>query len=122
MKKFEITTDITALLPGLFITAFEGGISHWCKSVRILRTEVHSSRNRIWYNNLRFWSQEDFAIEFSDAESDDTWIFTQDNFKNLVHLSKVPKRHIDSIIDVSYDSEAADVFVQVLLFGEIIFG
>ncbi len=132
---FKATIEITPQqIADLMVTAFEGGISGWCKSAFPLSelpplSQAEYEDRLPWYARPSVWAG-DFRVEFSDAESNDKWILTRSKMETAF-LSKlgggISPADVALITanadhgDVA-DADDADRIVQLLLFGEVVFG
>lgn len=129
---FQATIEITPQqIADLMVTAIEGGINYWCKSVFLLSTEpalADNEKGKPWYSRVAVWAGE-FRVEFSDAESDDKWELTRSKIEAafLAEFADVSPADIALIAadpetgDVA-DAGDADRIIQKLLFGKVVFG
>lgn len=101
----------------LIITAFEGGISYWCGSADLIKGET---TERPWYSDPKLYEQ-DFQVRMTDVE-DDTIVWTLGPADLRQGIEKLPEAVLDRILRSDYDADDADTFIQLCLFGELVYG
>lgn len=113
--------------------AIEGGSSHWCSTFQTADDDVstrlyQSIRNagEVWYDEAAFWEQGGKAVltfdKPTDADSGTRTIGRDELVNGLAVMALVAPRHFGDLIQENDDAETHDVFLQCVLFGEIIFG
>lgn len=118
----EYTYTMTRVLSSqdvadLIVTAFEGGINYWCGGTNLVKGE---NVEQPWYSCPKFY-EKDFEIVLDDAEGDDgPWKLTPDAIRR--GIDKMPLELAQAIFDEEYDANDADTFIQLCLFGEIVYG
>ena len=104
----------------IMVSALEGGICYWCRKAEVIEDEYlgeYASDQISRGGSLRLY----------DAEEDEVYVLTLEKFLNGVQLAfdeGYANRWINgcSIDTCGIDGEAADVIVQLALFGEVVFG
>lgn len=98
--------------------ALEGGIVYWCGRAEVVGEYLGD------YASDQI--SRDGALILYDAESDDKWKLTRENFLNGVKLYLENSTRLcidDGCLDIdTLDASDADCIIQYGLFGEIIFG
>ena len=111
--------------------AIEGGSTYWCNTFTNLpassdlREEIRADGN-VWYDEPAFWERGGGAhLEF-DKPTDDhpgtANIGIADLVKGLSTMARVAPRHFADLVNENDDATTHDVFLQCVLFEEIIFG
>lgn len=111
----------------------EGGSTYWCNTFQTADDNTSTSlyqsiRNAgdVWYDSEVFWEQGGKAIlEFdkpTDADSGTRTIGKAELVNGLAVMASVAPRHFGDLINENDDATTHDVFLQCVLFGEIIFG
>ncbi len=123
MAHTEIHTKRQQMLKDLLTTAVEGGIDYWCAAKRVQREPGTG-------NVLAVIGPMD--VEDEDTKWPDITLDTVElGMRRLVDGSATARRDIVGTVMTAwhqgldksnYDSETADVIVQVGLFGEIVYG
>ncbi|WP_316196683.1 hypothetical protein [Bradyrhizobium sp. SZCCHNS3053] len=102
------------------VTAIEGGSGYWMNSFKPegeITTKVSP-----WYDDENIWSGE-FKIRVEVDGEDEPKFLTPESIRNgLNWLAQKHAWRIDQIVNESGDAETADVFIQVCLFGDIVYG
>lgn len=113
----------------LIINAIESGIRYWCDDVKVFKPDG----GRVTYADIACGDdQPDFTghrlvfVE-TDTHEEHTLDLTNDSKQvesalGLMLSGKYPMRHITNILHENDDAETADVFVQLCLFGDIVYG
>lgn len=122
---FKVETNITAKqVADLIVGAIEGGSTYWCSEYNILKTPAEVVPNGVVvYSHPEFWAG-DFEIEFKDGEDGDkSYIVTPAKVKAGIQVmaDKAPQHFADWMTE-NDDAETSDVFLQCILFGEIVYG
>jgi hypothetical protein len=102
------------LLADLIATCFEGGSTHWLESASPLSTITEV---KPWYSDPAFYGP-DFAIRLTDDDGDTHVLAWESAVKGYALL---PPRRLQEIADEQWDAETADVFLQLALFGEVVY-
>jgi hypothetical protein len=114
-------------IAGLICTAFEGGSGYWLHDAKPT-LPIDINPDGIWYS-LDSYFEGDFAfeVEFDDPDSDDGSSATKiirpaDLTPALTLMASKSPRHFADIIQDNHDAITADVFMQYLVLGEIVYG
>lgn len=131
--KVEVSFDkVTNAITGFV----ESGYTQWCdtfvpatddKTRSVLRPL--SERKMIWYDTGEFWSEGGSAVITYDGPDDDEGTYLQSKTIKVTDLGdalstmalKAPY-HFGNLINETDDAITHDVFVQMIVFGEIIYG
>lgn len=110
------TTEISVpfeRIEDLLIAAFEGGSNYWCRGSTTLKNPYSFSTYK-----------EHWFIEIIDIEdpSNQKYTLTLDNLYKGYSLFPKYKRNFNNFINENEDAEDADVFLQLCIFGEVIYG
>ena len=113
------------IIKDMIVTAIEGGSNYWA----YFKFPENWKEKYGSYENIPF---EDGNIEVIDIETDDVVgvlnIATIQIGLNLMGLYKdvkgkeVPERHFNNLTSGNFDAETADVFLQLSVMGEIVYG
>lgn len=110
------------------IGAFEGGSTYWLLEVDYVYRPPGISGNPL-YANTEFWSKGgkmrliyDNPDEPGDSEKATQVIGLIEIRKGLRSMAEKSYRHFDDLISENDDAITHDVFIQHVLFGEIIYG
>lgn len=113
------------------IGAIEGGSTYWLNAFQSLPASADiradlKSRDLIWYAEDEFWTRGGGAhLEFDKPTEDSSGqknIGIQDLTDGLSVMARIAPRHFGDMIQENDDAITHDVFLQCVLFGEIIFG
>lgn len=107
----------------LFTCAIEGGSSYWCEKIRPLNEDEKTSvmRDPTIYMTKGFYAWEE---ESSDDKPRKKKVIETDIVKALELMAlRYPDTHFKNALDDSaMDAETGDVFLQLCLFGEVVYG
>lgn len=111
--------------------AIEGGSGYWCNTFVPLpassdiKADIRE-RGGIWYDETEFWERGGGAhVEFDKPTDTDPGfrdIGRADLERGLTKMAEIAPRHFADLINENDDATTHDVFLQCVLFGEIIFG
>lgn len=130
MLKYRIanTFNIPASrVQDLIITAFEGGSNYWLGQGRVeLVHPAYSdlpNDNVVWYgNSKRNVFAEPFIITI-DVPGDKEYRLVNDSVRRAFRLmARNYPRHFADFLEENEDAITADIFLQLCLFGEVIYG
>jgi hypothetical protein len=127
-KYIEVTATVripNQKINDLIVTAIEGGSNYWAKFV--------FPKN--YKDNFKSYDEipmQDGEIEVFDVETDEllgvlnkatiqTGLQLMANCKDMKG-KKVPNRHFKNLATDNEDAETADVFMQLAVMGEIVYG
>ena len=119
-KKIPVQT-----VKDMIVTAIEGGSNYWA----YFRFPEGWKKQYGSYENIPFQGDN---IEVFDTETDEVVgvlnVATIEVGLNLMGLFKdvkgkdVPERHFNNLTSGNFDAETADVFLQLAVMGEIVYG
>lgn len=114
------------LVADLMITAFEGGSNYWLAGWSLRSAKTETRRGQPWYADPHLY-EDDFTIDLTLSEEDGSL-----GEKRIVELENVQiginKMATNStgffadMVNGNWDAETADVFLQYVALGEIIYG
>lgn len=106
-------------LADLMVTAIEGGCTHWAESLELLEgTDLFEPP---YYADPKFYSFP-FKLALTDCEGDVHTLTIDELTKGWSLLLQLYPRRALSAQDESYDAEDADVFLQLAVYGDVIYG
>lgn len=122
---FTINTTVSASrVCDMIVGAFEGGSNYWLGRGRVELVEpAYDSlpQDGIWYGHPELYEgQFKITIDVPDDE-----LRTLDNEavrKGLEQMASLAGNHFGDLMQETDDAETADVFLQLCLFGEIVYG
>ena len=128
--KCEIDVPLERIV-NCIIGAVEGGSNYWLNEMhclpasRDIRADL-MARDLIWYAEEEFWTRgggATFKFDKPTADSTGTANVGMTQLRNGLNImaQKAP-RHFSDLIRENDDAETHDVFIQMVLFGEIIYG
>ena len=111
----------------LFIDAFEGGSNHWYQIVEHTQEYEMIGNDKTAYDvidmilegNVYQWIKIN-APEYTEVNAG--FITNESIQRGEETMLREYKHLFRAVLDGDYDAEAADVFLQCVLFGEVIFG
>lgn len=120
-KTATITSDD---IHSLFVSAIEGGSNYWCKSiVPLKRTDKSKEYTDRFYNDV-------YKHGFKAVDNEDgvkplkEYIVKPEKFYSTLNLmaAKEPRHFEDLTEDGRADSDTGDVYLQLMVFGKVIYG
>jgi len=114
-------------LANLIVSALEGGSNEWMHHFRLKYTSLADIGTNIWYAEPRLWADEKFIVSVSHENCEAEEVANVDrDYPSLVaamqlFADKYPK-HFSDFVQDNADAETADVFMQIWILGEVIFG
>lgn len=128
--KAEIEVPLERIV-NCIIGAIEGGSNYWLNSFVAhkdsadLRARLKAV-DKIWYAEEQFWTEggkADLEFDKPDDKSDGTATVTLTALTNgLTIMANTAPRHFADLMSENDDAITHDVFIQCVLFGEIVFG
>jgi hypothetical protein len=111
------------------VTAIEGGINYWCKSVKLVKPE-EGGLEQPWYDDEKLYVDgSDFSIEVVELDPSSSigkWIIDIHKIRFAFALMQSfgnPKGYCwRDFINESEDAITADVWFQLAVFGEVVYG
>lgn len=104
----------------LIVTAFEGGSNYWIDSVPL--HEGPETTETPWYSDPAFYDGP-FRIEILEQDEETPKILDPERIQ--IGLDLLGSQHamtLGAILDENYDADDADVFLQLCLLGEVVYG
>lgn len=138
---YQATKKITLKdMADLLTTALEGGSGYWIDFVDIFYPKGHTSAS--YKEGGEFEDKHSYGIPVynvwmydggylkihTEDEVDNKKVFVFDmkaikkGFELMSKGKATPIRHWNDFVNDNYDADTADVFLQLALFGEVIFG
>lgn len=121
----EIPTTIR--VPGqriadLATTGIEGGYSPWLKSL----VAINWTGEDPWYASGDFWDGFFQVRATFDGPDDDEGSFASTKIVGPEDLQRafvqLPANYLKDFLDENEDAETGDVFLQLLILGEVVYG
>lgn len=114
----------------MLIGAFEGGSSSWVQGAYASNWSCPEGHRTPWYDDETFVASPEFAfeIEYDDPEGEEgaftaTKVITQvEIVAGLEKMAKESTGAFSNILNETDDAEDADVFLQYVVLGEIVYG
>lgn len=122
--KVKVKRDVIVTqedIDDIMVCALEGGINYWCSSAEVIEDEYYGE-----YASDQI--SRGGSLRLYDSEDDEEYTLTLDKFLKGIQLAIKDGYGNDWLGDdarldlMSIDGEAADVIVQMALFGEVVFG
>lgn len=131
MNAFKIETTIKPeLIADMVIGAFEGGITYWAAKARPVEPCedcVTYEDNCPWYARAALY-EGDFKIrivqhdEHKEGAGTDVFMTPASVQQGLSIMSTKYPEHFSDMVSGNWDATTADVFVQLCVFSDIIYG
>ncbi len=114
----------------LLVTAFEGGSNYWIESIKSVRIDSTKDSIRTYVDGEQYPWYASFPLNKTGkviiiAEDDTEAQRVLDRAsieKGLQLMAQKSPKHFADFIDKSYDATTGDVFLQLALFREVVFG
>jgi hypothetical protein len=110
------------------ITAFEGGSNYWCQTAELTSSE-RSPTERPWYaSSIVFDGPFTFEVGFDDPDQDEgngngfRTIGKADLVAGLHVMATKHPRHFADLMSEDGDAITADVFLQCIVLGDVVYG
>lgn len=121
-QHLQAMTTTTGLTPeqvaNVFITSIEGGSTYWADTA-----EFETQNGDEWavadYQNEETFSKT-WRVRYHDRDAD-VWSEWK-GASELMSTREVVPEHWDKVISEDYDADDVDAIIQVLFFGEIVYG
>lgn len=105
----------------LLVCAFEGGSNYWYDELEPLkRTSKGGHASDRFYNDLY-----DHGFRLVDKETGKSHEVKQSQFKTAFEKMQSTEnlsRHFTDVMEQNTDASTGDVFLQLLVFGDVIYG
>lgn len=131
MNQFKVETLIKAeLVADMVISAFEGGITYWAAKAR----PVEPCEDCVTYEDKCPWYaraslyEGDFKIRIQQHEEHtkdaglDVFMTPASVQQALTTMAEKYPDHFSNMVSGNWDAATADVFVQLCVFNDIIYG
>ena len=131
MTTIETKVDITSQqIADLMVTAVEGGINYWADGFYLESpgdvAPDDEFNGEIWYANPHRYEDPDLRIkvvESGDGDGSTDHFFGQKEIADgLRKMAEKSPSHFADIVNDNQDAITADVFLQYVVFGEIVYG
>lgn len=132
MADTEPTLTVTLPLPvttrriaDLIVGAFEGGSGYWLNGARLLHGEAVA---RPWYSCAAFYALPDWRMRLTfdnPHEGPDTAtadVGPAELVAGLASMAEKSPAHFADWLADNDDAATSDVFIQYVIFGEVIYG
>lgn len=128
MAEFKIDITVSpATLCDTFCTAVETGSGYWLNGFKLEWSE-NETTERPWYADPEVFAGDfKIACTYDDPEGDDgaeaTKVITPEDVKGgLEFMLRNHVRHFADMVAENGDAITADVFIQCVLFKEVVYG
>jgi len=107
----------------LMVSALEGGSNYWIDRVSVESPDRKTLNGRPWYSGEDLFDGRPFSIGFHYEEQTETKFLTPEMVKDGFELmaTKYPS-HFADFVNENDDANTADVWLQLCLFGEVVYG
>lgn len=110
----------STMLADLVTTAFEGGSTYWIE--RAERISLHTTSIQPWYADPDFYTTPWSCLIKVDEEAE-PYQFDQTTAREAWdHLNADFPDRAEAIRTETYDADDADVFMQLALFHDVVYG
>ena len=110
----------------LLINAWEGGSAYWARAKKLHANGLKQGKDYTYQHELPFI--DGCSIDLMDASGNgdhkgQDWTLTKEKLQNgFKAMAEKYPHHFKNFIEENDDAETGDVFLQVSLFGEIVYG
>ncbi len=129
MSKHSFTTEVEIdpqMVADLMVTAIEGGSNYWVGSITLKDNDGHPNHGQPWYSDSALYER---AFHIEVYEMDDMGALTEVHYISQHSMqvglnamaSKAPG-HFANVVSDQWDAETADVFLQYVVLGDIVYG
>jgi len=129
--KITIAIDIpTKEIMWQFVAAFEGGSNYWLNEIGAVTIGTFPDPKKPWYSDERVFEQAySIELKYDNPKKGKPYAsktITQDDVvKGLAIMAAKVPHQFAALIDpdgTSADATTADVFLQCVLFGDVVYG
>lgn len=107
----------------LFITAFEGGSGYWAASAALTTPNPDTLSARPWYSDASLYDRPDFKIIITNEEEKEAYAIDRAALeKGLQIMATKYASHFGDFLNDNEDAITADVFLQCVALGKIVYG
>lgn len=112
----------------MMVGAIEGGSSYWCSGIHLVSVKNPES---LWYSNPETYKsdfvtikviEDDPSSEMSDGIHYIDKTKMEKAFQLMAEFGNPKGFHLRNLLEENWDSETADVFLQLATFGEVVYG
>jgi hypothetical protein len=103
----------------LLCCAFEGGSNYWYTQLELRKetSNLKTSSDRFYDNLLKH------GFRLKDRETNKTHLVSPDQFETaMFKMLNKHNRHFNNVVKDNVDAETGDVFLQLVVHGEVIYG
>jgi len=105
----------------LLAGAFEGGSNYWCRVEELVRGPEQTKNESRYIDYLI--SSGSILLRDVEDEEETEWVLDMNRTRNgLARLALDEERHWDDFQKENDDADTADIFLQLCLFGEVVYG
>ena len=127
MTNYSLSIDITPQqVCDQIVTAFEGGSNYWLGNADLAPESPRPVRmGKPWYATAALYEMVGWKIICTTDDEDGNQPYTLNRAavtKTLAMLVANHQQMLHEIMSETGDAETADVFLQLALFGEIVYG
>lgn len=126
---FTVGVSIPArMIADLLVTAMEGGSGYWIASAKpndtwVQPTKKENGYTTTWYDDEVFVGSDHFSFTLiADEDPLPRVVDTAAIYRGLAKMAEKSPKHFADIIADNHDADTADVFLQWVALGEIIYG
>ena len=123
-KTVQVSIDINDKIENMLVTAIEGGSNYWYylpDVSMVIKDEGRPLAERIFQTVL----QTENKIPVHDLEAPED-LLGYISFESIVKANELMKKdypdHFEDMLTEYYDADTADVWFQLVVMGEIVFG
>lgn len=120
-----ITTTVNVpvqRIADMMVGAIEGGSTYWCQSVRLIEPAKRSWSERPWYAASEVYIDPTVRICIETDEGDSHYVGA-DSFRAALELMCAKYgNHFRDLVGETDDAITADVFLQLVALGDIVYG
>lgn len=118
-----VELDISARrIADLMVTAIEGGINYWCKGIYLEVPNVKEIKHAWWYDYAPLYDRDDLRIKVAIHDDAPRKIGKVDFAEGAKIMAAKYPWHWADFTGENEDAITADVFVQCVVFKEIVYG
>ena len=121
-----VTVPFTAV-SALFCGAFEGGSNYWLHSADLVSCTIAPKKGLVWWGTDEVFSSDyTFKLGFDDPDEEGKIkekTFSRQDVIDALHI--MARRYPTAFGDVlahDFDAEVADIFMQCLALGDVVYG
>lgn len=119
-----------ATIMSLFVSALEGGSNYWLRDMKYKGTVKPEEEGVVWWGSANVYAAPNFSAQavFDDPKKEEgngkgrKTIFRDDLEHGLTVMAQKYPSHFGDMLAENDDANTADVFMQCVLFGDVIYG